>query len=79
MAPALITTRDYTLAHLEGQLCRLTKLGNLNIIPERQEVVRVEAGGKITALDHPYDRRYLLEVAIMDARLSGRRGGMFNN
>lgn len=73
----LITTRDYTLAHLEGQLYRMVKLGNLDIIPERQEVVRVGADGKITEAQYPHDRRYLLGVAIMDARLSGRRGGVF--
>ncbi|MGL4755239.1 MAG: hypothetical protein ACRCXB_23005 [Aeromonadaceae bacterium] len=73
----LITTRDYTLAQVEGQIYRLIKLGTLSIVPARQEVVRVAPDGKITKPDHPYDRHYLLGVAVMDERLSARRGGMY--
>lgn len=79
MPPILTTTRDYTLAHVEGQLYRLAKLGTLSIIPERQEVVRVAGDGTITTPDHPYDRRWLLGVAVLDERLGSRRGGMFQN
>lgn len=75
----LITTRDYTLAHLEGRLYRMVKLGNLGLIPSRQDVVMVQAGGEVTDPVAPFDRRYLMGMAIMDSRLSSRRGGMLQN
>ncbi|QIZ02648.1 hypothetical protein AhyVDH1_043 [Aeromonas phage AhyVDH1] len=59
MAPILITTRDYTLAHVEGQLYQMTRLGTLPLLPERQDVVRVDEDGKVYRPESG-DRLYLL-------------------
>lgn len=60
MAPILITTRDYTLAHVEGRLYRMAKLGTLPLLPERQDVVMVDDSGKVFRPEPPHSRLYLL-------------------